>query len=201
MPFYSFQNIAPVIHESAYVHPDATVIGEVTIGATVFIGAQAVIRGDFGKIIINDGANIQEACVVHSFPGKAVLIEKNAHIGHGAIIHGATIGENALIGMNAVIMDDAIIGTNCIIGALSFVKEGLIIGDGKLAFGNPAREIRTLTADEIEWKTKGTTLYQDLALAKEIKPCDPLAWGEMQSPRAQTYAHKPKNDKIKSARD
>lgn len=192
MGFYAYQDIVPVVDPSSYIHEDATVIGEVRIAPSVFVGAQAVIRGDFGFIDIREGANIQETCVVHCFPGKSVIIEKNAHIGHGAIIHGAYIGENAMVGMNAVIMDDARIGKDSIVGTLSFVKEGLVIGDGRLAYGNPVRDIRALREDEIAWKSQGTRVYQDLATAKEFRPCSPRSADNSLSTRILKYQHKTK---------
>lgn len=202
MAYFAFEGIRPIVDESALVHPDATIIGDVEIGKNVFIGAQAVLRGDFGKIIVEDGANIQETCVIHCFPQKIATIATHAHIGHGAIIHGAQIGKNVLIGMNAVIMDDATIGENAIIGALSFVKEGAQIGAGKLAFGNPVREIRDLTPEEIEWKANGTMLYQDLAAARATTACAPARPGEtMKVARSNTYSHLPKSELKFHAKD
>jgi len=142
---YSFKGFIPVVHPSAYVHPQAVVTGNVIIGKDVFIGAGASIRGDFGSIEIKDGCNVQENCIIHMFPAANVVLEKMAHIGHGAVIHGANIGKNVLIGMNSVIMDDAIIEEESIIGALSFVKAN--------------------THEMIKWKTKGTLLYQSLPAA------------------------------------
>src|SRR5678815_4919519 len=125
--FYSFNGYIPVLDSSSYVHAQAVVTGNVIIGKNVYIGPGAAIRGDWGAIIIEDGCNVQENCVIHMFPGVTVLLKKSAHIGHGAIIHGATIGRNVLVGMNAVIMDRVEIGENSLVGALSFVPEGMII--------------------------------------------------------------------------
>ena len=162
MPFYKFKDWTPVAHPTSYVSPEATIIGNVIIGADVYIGPGAVLRGDWGKIIVDQGANIQENCVVHMFPGTTVHLYPNAHVGHGAIIHGATLKANCLIGMNAVVMDDAVIGENTIIGVLSFVAAKSEIADNSLAVGNPAKIIRALKSEQIEWKTKGTKYYQKL---------------------------------------
>ena len=160
--FYSYKGIKPVVHPSAFVHPQATVIGQVTIGKDVYIGPGAAVRGDFGKIIIEDGCNVQENCTIHMFPGKTMVLKAGAHIGHGAIIHGANIGANSLIGMNAVIMDDVTVGDECIVGALSFVKGGTQIPNRKMVVGNPAVIIKEVSDEMIDWKTKGTALYQQL---------------------------------------
>ena len=159
---YSFKGFIPVIHESSFVHPQAAVTGNVIIGKNVYVGPGAAIRGDWGAIIIEDGCNVQENCTIHMFPGKSMILKTGAHIGHGAIIHGANIGKNCLIGMNAVIMDDVNIGDECIIGALTFVKAGMQIPNRKMVVGNPAIIIKDVSDEMIEWKTKGTELYQKL---------------------------------------
>lgn len=159
---YAFENFIPVVDSTSYVHPMATVTGNVIIGKHVYIGPGAHLRGDFGKIVVEDGANIQENCVVHMFPGVTVNIRKNAHIGHGAIIHGAEIGENSLIGMHAVLMDEVVIGKECIVGALSFVNSQFIVPDRKLVVGNPARILKDVSDQMIQWKSEGTALYQTL---------------------------------------
>ena len=159
---YSFKGFTPVVHPSAFVHPQAAVTGNVTIGKDVYIGPGAAIRGDWGEIIIEDGCNVQENCTIHMFPGVTVILRESAHIGHGAIIHGAEIGKNCLVGMNSVIMDDCVIGPECIIGALSFVKANSIIPRRSLLAGNPAKIIKEVSDDMIDWKTKGTQLYQTL---------------------------------------
>lgn len=177
MPFYKFKDWTPVAHPTSYVSPEATIIGNVIIGADVYIGPGAVLRGDWGKIIVDQGANIQENCVVHMFPGMTVHLYPNAHVGHGAIIHGATLKANCLIGMNAVVMDDAVIGENTIIGALSFVAAKSEIADNSLAVGNPAKIIRALKSEQIEWKTKGTKYYQKLPSDNDnyLNKCAPLS--------------------------
>ncbi len=173
---YEFEGIKPVIHPTAFVHQTAVVIGHVIIGKDVYIGPGAVLRGDWGSIRIADGCNVQENCVIHMFPGIEVVLETGAHIGHGAVIHGARIGENVLIGMNSVIMDEVIIGKNCIVGALSFVKAGENIPEKSLVAGNPAKIIKTLDEDTISWKTEGTRLYQQLPemCYQSLKECLPL---------------------------
>jgi len=174
--FYSFKGVRPVVHKSSYVHPQAVVIGHVLIEEGVYIGPSAVIRGDWGKIHIKQGCNIQENCTIHMFPGVEVILEMGAHIGHGAVIHGAQIGKNALIGMNAVVMDEVVVGANCIVGALSFVKAGSVLPENSLVVGNPAKVVKSLPSKMIEWKREGTALYETLARGGNewLKPCDPL---------------------------
>lgn len=159
---YEFNGFTPVVHESSFIHPQAAVTGNVIIGKDVYVGPGAAIRGDWGEIIIEDGCNVQENCTIHMFPGKSMVLKSGAHIGHGAIIHGANIGANCLVGMNAVIMDDVTIGDECIIGALSFVKAGTQIPNRKMVVGNPAEIIKSVTDEMIAWKTAGTALYQQL---------------------------------------
>jgi len=173
---YEFEGFIPVIHPSAFIHPNATVTGNVIIGKDVYIGPGAAIRGDWGEIIISDGCNVQENCTIHMFPGTTVLLKEGAHIGHGAIVHGATVGRNTLIGMNAVLMDDALIGDECIIGALSFVKARTQIPNRSVVVGNPAKIIKQVSDKMLAWKTEGTHLYQKLPddCKKSLKPCEPL---------------------------
>ena len=159
---YSFKGHIPVVHESSFVHPLAAVTGNVIIGKDCYIGPGAAIRGDWGEIILEDGVNVQENCTVHMFPGKSIVLKKGAHVGHGAIIHGANLGENCLIGMNSVIMDDAQIGNDCIVGAMSFVKAKTIFENRQLIIGNPAKAIKEVSEEMIAWKTAGTKLYQQL---------------------------------------
>lgn len=162
MSVYSFNGFIPVVKESSFIHPKASVTGNVIIGENVYIGPGAAIRGDWGQIIIKDGCNVQENCTIHMFPGKTVTLEESAHVGHGAIIHGGTIGRNSLIGMNAVIMDDVEIGEESIIGALTFVPANSVIPRRSLVVGNPGKVIKEVSDDMIDWKTKGTALYQQL---------------------------------------
>jgi carbonic anhydrase/acetyltransferase-like protein (isoleucine patch superfamily) len=173
---FEFKGFIPVVHESAFIHPQATVTGNVTIGKDVYIGPGAAIRGDWGEIIIKDGCNVQENCTIHMFPGTTVILEENAHIGHGAIIHGAHIGENCMVGMNAVVMDNVELGTESIVGALSFIKGNEIIPPRSLVVGNPGRVIKTVSDKMIAWKTKGTQLYQTLPedCHTSLKEAEPL---------------------------
>lgn len=176
MSCYSFNGFIPVVDPSSYIHDTASIIGDVIIGKNCYIGPGAVIRGDWGRIIIEDGCNVQENCVVHMFPGKHITFESGAHIGHGAVVHGATLKANCLIGMNAVVMDGAVVGKNSIVGALSFVKAEEIIPDNHLYAGNPGRIIKEISADMIEWKTEGTALYQSLPASchSSLLPVSPL---------------------------
>jgi phenylacetic acid degradation protein len=173
---YEFDGYKPIVHESAYIHPQAAVTGNVIIGKDVYIGPGAAIRGDWGKIVIEDGCNVQENCTIHMFPGVTVTLHEAAHIGHGAIIHGATIGPNTLVGMNAVVMDRVTIGKECIVGALTFIKEGMEIPDRKVVVGNPAKVVKDVTDEMAQWKTEGTGWYQRLPnqLHQSLKECEPL---------------------------
>jgi len=173
---YEFNGFIPVVDESSFVHPQACVTGNVIIGKNVYIGPGAAIRGDWGEIIIEDGCNVQENCTIHMFPGKSTILRASAHIGHGAIIHGAEIGRNVMVGMNSVIMDEVVIGDECIIGALTFVKAGENFPSRSLIVGNPARVIRLVSDEMIAWKTEGTKLYQQLPsdCHQTLKPCEPL---------------------------
>jgi phenylacetic acid degradation protein len=173
---YSFKDFIPVIDESSFIHPQACVTGNVIIGRDVYVGPGAAIRGDWGKIIIEDGCNVQENCVIHMFPGVTVLLKEAAHIGHGAVVHGATIGKNCLVGMNSVIMDNVILGDECIVGALSFIKADEIIERRSLVAGNPAKFIKKVSDEMLEWKTQGTKLYQLLpgGMKTSWNECEPL---------------------------
>jgi phenylacetic acid degradation protein len=176
MAIYEFENYRPVIHSSAFIHPNAVVTGNVIIGKNVYVGPGAAIRGDWGEIIIEDGCNVQENCTIHMFPGVTVRLEQSAHIGHGAIVHGASIGKNSLVGMNAVLMDNVEIGAECIIGALTFIPQETKIPARKVVVGNPAKIVKDVTDDMIAWKTEGTKLYQALPaqLHASLKLCEPL---------------------------
>ena len=173
---FEFDGFKPVIHETAFIHPNATVTGNVIIGKNVYIGPGAAIRGDWGEIIIEDGCNVQENCTIHMFPGTTVHLKKSAHVGHGAIIHGGILGENCLIGMNAVIMDGAVIGKESVVGALCFVPSKMIVEDRKVVVGNPAKVVKEVSDEMADWKTQGTKLYQQLPddCRKSLKPCEPL---------------------------
>lgn len=173
---YSFNSFIPVIHESSFIHPLAAVTGNVIVGSNCYIGPGAALRGDWGQIIIEDGCNVQENCTIHMFPGVTVFLKEGAHIGHGAIIHGATIGKNCLIGMNAVIMDNVLLGDECIVGALSFIKADAVFENRSLIVGNPAKKIKEVTGEMINWKTEGTKLYQQLPkdMFEGWAACEPL---------------------------
>jgi len=182
--FYSFNGIRPVVHVSSFVHPQAVVTGDVRIGKDCYIGPGAALRGDWGTIILENGCNVQENCTIHMFPGLTVLLKEGSHIGHGAIIHGATIGRNCLVGMNSVLMDHVQIGDESIVGALTFIKEGTIIPPRSLVAGNPGKIIRAVSDEQLNWKTEGTRLYQQLPAhcKNELKKCQPLRKPKKQTP-------------------
>ena len=184
MAVYEFNGFIPVVKASSFIHPQAAVTGNVIIGENVYVGPGAAIRGDWGKIIIEDGCNVQENCTIHMFPGTTTILKKGAHIGHGAIIHGGIIGENCLIGMNAVVMDEVEIGEECIIGALTFVPAKMNIPRRSLVVGNPAKIIKEVSDEMIAWKTKGTQLYQALPgeLHATLKLVEPLREEEPNRP-------------------
>jgi phenylacetic acid degradation protein len=173
---YEFNGYRPVVDDSSFVHPQAAVTGNVIIGKKVYIGPGAAIRGDWGRIVIEDGCNVQENCTIHMFPGVTVLLREGAHIGHGAIIHGASIGRNCLVGMNSVIMDNVELGDECIVGALCFIKAGEKIPSRSMVVGNPARIIKEVSDEMLQWKTEGTALYQALPgeMMANWAACEPL---------------------------
>jgi phenylacetic acid degradation protein/carnitine operon protein CaiE len=185
---YSFKGFTPVIHESSFIHPQAAVTGNAIIGKNVYVGPGAAIRADWGQIIIEDGCNVQENCTIHMFPGVTVILKEGAHIGHGAVIHGAVIGKNCLIGMNSVVMDNVQLGDECIIGALSFIKADEQFERRSLIVGNPAKKIKEVSDEMMAWKTQGTYLYQ--ALPKEMfdswHESDPLRSVEPGRPAQET---------------
>ncbi len=186
---YAFKEFIPVIHPSSYVHPLAAVTGNVIIGKNCYIGPGAAIRGDWGGIEIADGCNVQENCTVHMFPGVTVRLDEGAHIGHGAVIHGAHVGANVLVGMNTVVMDDVEIGEESIIGAMSFIKAKTIIPRRSLVVGNPAKIIKEVSDEMIAWKTKGTQLYQEL-------PADMHAHVREVEPLRELPANRPAQEKL-----
>lgn len=199
---YSIDGVTPVIHPTAYVHPTAVLIGDVIIGPRCYVGPGACLRGDFGRLIMEEGSNLQDTCVVHGFPGSDTVIEVDGHVGHGAVIHGARIGRNALVGMNAVVMDGAVIGESSIVAAMSFVKTGMQVPPRSLVMGMPAKVARSLSDEEIAWKRKGTAEYQKLAVRclegmqevtaltavepdrKRVRLDDPLAMAKPKMPGA-----------------
>jgi len=159
---YAIDGIVPVVHPSAYVHPSAVLIGDVIVGEGCYVGPCASLRGDFGRLILERGSNLQDTCVMHGFPGTDTVVEEDGHVGHGAVLHGCRVGRNALIGMNAVIMDNVVIGEESIVAASAFVRAGLEIPPRVLVAGMPAKVVRELSADEVRWKGEGTATYQDL---------------------------------------
>jgi phenylacetic acid degradation protein len=193
---YEFQGYKPVIHESSFIHPQAAVTGNVIIGKDCYIGPGAALRGDWGQIMIEDGCNVQENCTIHMFPGVKVILKAGAHIGHGAIIHGATIGKNCLVGMNAVIMDNVILGDECIVGALSFIKADEVFENRSLIVGNPAKKIKEVTDEMISWKSEGTKLYQQLPkdMIESWAVCEPLSTVP-ENRQAQAASYKTWNEK------
>jgi phenylacetic acid degradation protein len=191
--FYAFNGMRPVVHPTAFVHPQANVTGDVWIGRDVYIGPGAVLRGDWGRITVGDGANVQENCIVHVFPGLDVVLEESAHIGHGAIVHGAHVGRNCLIGMNAVLMDQAVVGAESIVGALSFVPQGMKVPPRSVVVGNPARIVKEVSDEQLAWKTEGTSWYQRLPREcdQTLEACEPLETDRLDRPRAASnYAPK-----------
>ena len=183
------------MHESSFIHPQAALTGNVIIGRNVYVGPGAAIRGDWGQIIIEDGCNVQENCTIHMFPGITVLLKESSHIGHGAIIHGATIGKNCLIGMNAVILDNVIVGNESIVGALTMIKADTIIPPRSIVVGNPSKIVKNVTDDMLAWKTEGTKLYQQLPkeMLANWKACEPLR-KKNESHRSQTKSYKTWNE-------
>ncbi|NHZ80426.1 phenylacetic acid degradation protein PaaY [Massilia sp. CCM 8695] len=161
---YAINGVTPVVHPSAYVHPSAVLIGDVIVGPRCYIGPLASMRGDFGRLILEEGANLQDTCVMHGFPGEDTVVEADGHIGHGAVLHGCRIKRNAMVGMNAVVMDRAVVGEESIVAAMSFVKAGMLIPPRSMVMGTPARIMRELTDQEISWKSFGTRQYHDLAI-------------------------------------
>lgn len=174
---YSIDGVTPVVDPSAFVHPSAVLIGDVIVAAGVYIGPAACLRGDFGRIIVETGANIQDTCVLHGYPGKDLVVEVDGHVGHGAVLHGCRIGRNALVGMNAVVNDNAVIGADAIVSVLSFVRAEMVVPPRTLVAGMPAKVIRELSEVELQWKAGGTRMYQELAqrCLRTMTECDALA--------------------------
>jgi phenylacetic acid degradation protein len=174
---WSINGVTPVVDPTAFVHPSAVLIGDVLVGAGCYVGPSACLRGDFGRLELRRGANVQDCCVLHGFPGTDTIVEEDGHIGHGAILHGCVVGRNALVGMNAVVNDNAVIGESAIVAAMAFVKAGMVVPGRTLVAGIPARVVRELTDEEMAWKVEGTESYQELtrrSLATMVET-DPLA--------------------------
>jgi len=176
MSAYSVDGLVPVVHPTAFVHPQASLIGDVIVGAGCYVGPMASLRGDFGRVILQEGSNVQDGCVLHSFPGKDALLEAEAHIGHGAVLHGCTIRRGALIGIGAILMDDVVVEEEAFVGAASFVRAGFIVPARTLVTGIPARVVRALKSEELRWKLAGTREYQELAVRcrASLRECAPL---------------------------
>jgi len=194
MPIYAIEDLVPVVDPSSYVHPTAVLIGDVIIGKNCYIGPNAVLRGDFGRIELKNGCNVQDTCVMHSFPDKDCVIEEDGHIGHGAILHGCLIGRNALVGMNAVVMDDAVIGAESLVAATAFVKSGFECPPRSLLAGSPAKIRRELSEQEVAWKSAGTLEYKRLTQRcfTSLREIQPLTAVQSDRPRFQESEHKPK---------
>ena len=182
---FAIEDLIPVIDPTAYVHPTAVLIGDVIVGPRGYVGPAACLRGDFGRIILHEGVNVQDTCVMHGFPDGDTVVEVDGHIGHGSMVHGAHIERNVLIGMNAVVMDRARVGESSIVGAMSFVREGTVIPPRVLALGVPAKVARPLTEAEMAWKVSGTRQYQELAVRslKTQRPVEPLTAVQPDRPR------------------
>lgn len=195
MPYYKIDGVTPVVHPSAYVHPTATLIGDVIIGEGCYVGPGACLRGDFGRITMEEESNIQDNCVVHGFSDSHTLIRKHGHIGHGAVLHGCIIGEDALIGMNSVVMDYAEIGEGSIIAASSFIKNRFTCPPRSLVMGSPGKIVRSVTDDELKWKQTGTREYIELSkrCLTSMVECNPLNAIEENRPTLQSRSHQPKS--------
>lgn len=182
---WAIDGVVPVVHPTAFVHPAAVLIGDVIVGARCYVGPCASLRGDFGRIVLEEGSNVQDNCTMHAFPGMDAVVEADGHIGHGAVLHGCVVRRGALVGMNAVVMDGAEIGEQAIVAAMAFVRAGATIPPRHLAAGLPARVLRELSADEIAWKTEGTGTYHDLARRSHntMMECEPLVEPEPDRPR------------------
>ncbi|MCL1480389.1 phenylacetic acid degradation protein PaaY [Marinobacter sp. M3C] len=191
MPCYQIDGVTPVVHPSAYVHPTAVLIGDVHVGANCYVGPGASLRGDFGRIVMEAGSNLQDSCVVHAFPGRDAIVRRNGHVGHGAILHGCTIEEDAMVGMNSVIMDEAVIAARSIVGACAFVKAGFECEPASLIVGSPAKVLRQLSDKEVGWKQSGTREYQALTerCLETIKECAPLTEIDENRPQLRVGAH------------
>ena len=193
MPCYAIDGVIPVVHPSAHVHPTAVLIGDVHVGPGCYVGPNASLRGDFGRIVLHEGANVQDCCVVHGFPGSETVVERNGHVGHGAVLHGCVIRHDALVGMKAVVMDGAVLGAYSILAACAFVKAGQDLPEKSLIAGLPAKVLRSLSEDEIRWKLEGTRTYQQLSqrCLASLSEVQPLAAAEADRPALPASLHQP----------
>jgi phenylacetic acid degradation protein len=187
MPCYAIEGVIPVVHPSAYVHPTAVLIGDVHVGPNCYVGPLASLRGDFGRIVLQAGANVQDNCVMHGFPQQDTVVEENGHIGHGAVLHSCVVRRDALVGMNAVVMDEAEVGEQAVVAACAFVPAGMRVAPRTLVAGVPAKLLRPLRDDEIAWKLTGTQTYQDLTRRSlaSLKEVQALPQAEPNRPRVQ----------------
>jgi phenylacetic acid degradation protein len=193
---YEINGVRPVVHPTAYVHPTAVLVGDVIVGPRCYVGPLASLRGDFGRLVLEEGANVQDTCVMHGFPEDDTVVGVDGHIGHGAVLHGCRVGRNAMVGMNAVVMDRAVVGDESIVGAAAFVKAGMAIPPRSLVLGAPAKVVRAVTDEEIQWKSFGTKQYHDLALRSMQTMREVEALTEVEADRKRIEfgpdAHKPK---------
>ena len=194
---YEIDGVRPVVHPSAYVHPSAVLIGDVIVGPRCYIGPLASLRGDFGRLVLEEGANLQDTCVMHGFPGEDTVVEVDGHIGHGAVLHGCRIKRNAMVGMNAVVMDKAVVGEESIVAAMSFVKAGMVIPPRSMVMGTPAKVMRGLTDEDVAWKSFGTRQYHELAVRslqtmREVKALTEVEPGRKPIAFNAAGMHKPK---------
>jgi phenylacetic acid degradation protein len=193
---YEIDGVRPVVHPTAYVHPTAVLVGDVIVGPRCYVGPLASLRGDFGRLILEEGANVQDTCVMHGFPEDDTVVEVDGHIGHGAVLHGCRVGRNAMVGMNAVVMDKSVVGAGSIVGAAAFVKAGMQIPPRSLVLGAPAKVVREVTDEELQWKGFGTKQYHDLAVRSMRTMREVEAFTEVEPDRKRIEfgpdAHKPK---------
>jgi phenylacetic acid degradation protein len=203
MPVYEINGVRPVVHPTAYVHPTAVLIGDVIVGPRCYVAPLASLRGDFGRLILEEGANVQDTCVMHGFPGADTVVEKDGHIGHGAVLHGCRIGRNTLVGMNAVVMDNAVVGPESIVAACAFVKAGMEIPARSMVVGTPAKVVRQVSDQELTWKIGGTEQYQELSVRsmQTMREVEPDTEAAPDRPRMQwetslpMHLHKQANEK------
>ena len=195
-PFFEIDGLRPVVHPMAYVHPSAVVIGDVLIEEGVYVGPNASLRGDFGRLVLARGSNVQDCCVLHAFPGEMVHVGEAGHVGHSAVLHGCKIERHAMVGIGAVVMDNAVVGEAAIVGAKALVPAGFDLPARHLAFGAPARVVRPLTAEEIDWKREGTFAYQRLVgrSRESLRPCEPL--GQEEEGRLKIEEIHPQEQKV-----
>ncbi|MDZ5459728.1 acyltransferase [Azohydromonas lata] len=193
MPCYSLEGVIPVVDPTAYVHPSAVLIGDVIVGPHCYVGPAACLRGDFGRIVLQAGANVQDTCVIHGFPDQETLVEENGHIGHGAVLHSCVVRRDAMVGMNAVVMDEAEVGEKAIVAACAFVPAGVKVPPRTLMAGVPAKVLRELSDAEVAWKLEGTRVYQDLTRRSlaSMQEVQPLAAVEADRPTLQAPAVQP----------